>query len=77
MIDVAYSTVHSGLKRDDANEVVGKLFMKFKDKLDNPPRGKGILDCYDLRTRTPSKEFQKIRERTEKELAEMGLEFQH
>ena len=73
MIDVANAAVSSRLKRDEANKIVGQLHMKYKDRLSNPPKGRSILECFDLRSRTPSDEFLEIRGRVEKELSNLGL----
>jgi len=73
MIDVANAVIRSKIDRKEANKIVEKLYMKYKDRLDNPPKGKGVLECFDLRSGTPSREFQEIREKVEKELAESGL----
>ena len=73
MIDIADAVIRSRLRREEANRIVKELYMMYKDKLDKPPKGRPILECYDLRSKSPSKEYKEVWNSVEKELAELGL----
>ncbi|MBN1677340.1 MAG: monomethylamine:corrinoid methyltransferase [Candidatus Thermoplasmatota archaeon] len=63
----------AGMKRKDANELVKKLLAKYESKLDAPPLGKSLYECWDADARKPTKEYRGIIKRYKKEVAGMGL----
>jgi len=63
----------AGITRDQANEIAKKIIPNYEEKLRNPPIGKSFLDCYDLKTSKPSKEWQEIYEKVWKELEDLGV----
>jgi hypothetical protein len=71
--EVGYGSVEERLKREDANELVKALIIKYEDKLGNAPLGKMFQECYDLRTITPTKEHRDLYESVKKELGDMGV----
>ncbi len=62
-----------GVKRTDGNEIVKKLIPKYEGLLRNPPKGKSFLECFDLKTVKPKKEWKDIYDRVWKELEDLGL----
>jgi methylamine--corrinoid protein Co-methyltransferase len=62
----------AGMKRDAANEIVKALLPKYEEQLKNPPLGKSFLECYDIKTLTPTKEWRDIYHRIQKELIDLG-----
>ncbi len=71
-VEVAYAA--TGMKRTAANEILIDLVAKYKNQLDNPPVGKRIHDCFDLRTGKPNDEFKHFFVKIKNEIREMGLE---
>lgn len=67
----------TGIKREDANEIVKKINEKYEEivRSRNPPRGKRFAECYDTETVTPSKEYQEIYKRVKRELEDLSLKF--
>ncbi len=63
----------AGLSRKEANEIAKKIIPKYEDQLKNPPKGKSIYECYDLKTQTPTPEYQAMYEKVRKELIELGM----
>lgn len=61
------------LTLSDANEIVKIIVAKYEDKLKDPPKGKSFVECTDLRTLQPKKEWLEIYERVWKELEDLGL----
>jgi len=71
--EVAHTT--TGMKREDANEIVKILLPKYVDKVADPPQGLKYQECYDIRTGKPSKKGLEVYAKVKKELKELGLEF--
>jgi len=67
----------AGMKRDDANELVKKIVVKYKEKVtrDGGPWGHTFDEMYDLKTLTPRKKFLELYDKMRKELEDLGLEF--
>ena len=63
----------AGMKRGDANEMVKALIPKYEGILKNPPKGKSFLECFNLNTLKPTKEWQEIYNNVWKELEDLGL----
>lgn len=66
----------SGLKRQDANEIVLGLVKKYEDNLLNPPKGKLFTECYDVAKIKPSSEWIEIYNKVKKELKDLGVDFE-
>jgi methylamine--corrinoid protein Co-methyltransferase len=62
-----------GVKRGEANEIAKVLIPKYEDRLRNPPPGKAVTECYDLKTNKPSKEWLGIYLKVKNELIELGV----
>ncbi len=73
--EVAHATAASGIKREDANEIVKHLESLYKDKLTDPPSGTRYQECFDMKTGQPSPRCLEIYNKVKRELEELGLEF--
>ena len=63
----------AGMTRKQANEIAKVLIPKYEDKLMDPPKGKGVRECCDLKTFKPSQEWLDIYLKVKKELIELGV----
>jgi methylamine--corrinoid protein Co-methyltransferase len=61
------------LDREKANDIVLKLFGKYKDKHRSAEEGRTFPELYDLKTFLPIDEYSQIYEKAKKELIELGL----
>ncbi len=73
--EVAHATAASGIKREDANEIVKHLESLYKDKLTDPPSGTRYQECFDMKTGQPSPRCLETYNKVKRELEELGLEF--
>jgi len=73
--EVAHATAASGMKREDANEIVKHLESLYKDKLSDPPSGTRYQECFDMKTGKPSPRCVETYNKVKRELEELGLEF--
>ena len=64
-----------GMKRDEANEIVKRLLLKYEGNIDNPPQGKRYQDCYNIKTLEPSSRYVELYEKAKEELTGYGLNF--
>ncbi len=64
----------AGMKLSDANELVKKLLRKYESKLNTPPLGKSLYECWDPETRRPSKEYKRVIKAYKKDMSAFGLE---
>lgn len=64
----------AGLSREDANGIVDTFLKKYEGKLKNPPLGKPFVECFDIKTLQPTKEWLDIYDLKVKQLADVGLE---
>ncbi len=64
----------AGMKREDANELVKRLLGKYERKLLAPPLGKGLYECWDPETRSPSKEYMQVIRKFKVEMSDLGVE---
>lgn len=71
--EVGYGSVYEKIKREDANELVKGILGKYEDKLGKAPLGKMFQECYDLKTITPTKEYNDLYESVKKELGDIGV----
>ncbi len=63
------------LSLSQANELVLYLLTKYEDGLKNQPKGKSFTECFDVKTLTPTKEWQEIYDRVKEDLSAHGMEF--
>lgn len=65
----------SRLKREDAAEIVEKLFGRYRERImiEDAEAGKCFEELYDLETLTPVKEHRALYDRVKEELVKMGI----
>jgi methylamine--corrinoid protein Co-methyltransferase len=63
----------AGMKRSEANEVAKKLLSKYESKLNAPPLGKTLHECWDAEKRRPSKEYARVVVAFKKEMDGLGI----
>ncbi len=73
--EVALATTRAGITREQANEIALQLLPKYEDTFQNPKRGKPFAECYDVKTITPTQEWQDCYRRVKEELTRLGLVF--
>ncbi|MHA2391400.1 MAG: monomethylamine:corrinoid methyltransferase [Promethearchaeota archaeon] len=71
--EVGYGSVHERMKREDANELVKNLIVKYEDKLGKALLGKTFQECYNVKTITPTKEHMELYTNVKRELEDMGV----
>jgi len=71
--EVGHAT--TGMSRNDANEFVRELLVKYEDKIEKPPLGRTFQECYDLKTVKPTAGHLEIYDRTRRQLEDLGLNF--
>ncbi len=74
--EVGIAATKTGLTREQANEIALRLLPKYQDTFENPKRGKPFQEAYDLKTITPTQEWQDCYRRVKDELTKLGLEFE-
>jgi methylamine--corrinoid protein Co-methyltransferase len=67
----------AGMKRSEANDLAKVLIPKYEGRLKNPPEGKSVNECYDLKSRKPSKEWRDIYLGVKKELIDLGVPLEY
>ncbi len=72
-VEMAYAA--TGMKAEQANELVKRLLEKYEERIKEPPQGQRYQECYDLKTRKPSKEYVRLHDEVKEELAQMGIPF--
>jgi methylamine--corrinoid protein Co-methyltransferase len=73
--EVGIAATKSGITREKANQIALKLLPKYKDTFENPKRGKPFREAYDLKTITPTQEWQDCYRRVKEELTKLGVAF--
>ncbi|MEA1927850.1 MAG: monomethylamine:corrinoid methyltransferase [Candidatus Auribacterota bacterium] len=63
------------LSLSQANELVLYLLTKYEDGLKDQPKGKSFTECFDVKTLTPTKEWQDIYDRVKEDLVAHGMSF--
>jgi methylamine--corrinoid protein Co-methyltransferase len=74
--EVGIAATKSGLSREQANEIAITLLPKYQDTFESPKRGKPFQEAYDLKTITPTQEWQDCYRRVKEELTKLGLAFE-
>jgi len=64
----------AGMKREDANELIGEILKKYQDRIKDAPIGKSFRECYDLKTITPSSEYNSIYNSVAMDLKNLAFE---
>ena len=73
-VEMAYAA--TGLKAEEANELVNRLLAKYESGIEDAPRGKPYQECYDLTTRKPLDQYVRLHSEVKEELLQMGIPFQ-
>ena len=61
------------LSLEEANELVLYLLSKYEAGLKSQPKGKSFTECFDIKTLTPTKEWQEIHDRVKADIEAHGL----
>ena len=72
-VEVAYAV--TGMKAEQASELVSQLLDKYEKQIQKAPPGKRYQECYDLKTGKPSEEYVRLYDEVKEELAKMGIPF--
>ena len=75
--EVARAATRAHLTRERANEIALALLPRYQDTFKNPKRGKPLAEAYDLRSITPTQEWQDCYRRAKEELTRLGLPFEN
>jgi len=73
--EVAHIVARMGMSRNDVNEIVKKILLRYEKEIPNAPLGKKFSECYDLERVTPRKEYLETYEKIKKELMKLGLDY--
>jgi len=73
--EVAHIVARMGMTRNDVNEIVKKILLRYEKEIPNAPLGKKFSECYDLERVTPRKEYLETYEKIKKELMKLGLDY--
>ncbi len=73
--EVAIAATRSGITREKANEIALKLLPLYQDTFKAPKLGKPFNELYDLKTITPTQEWQDCYRRAKETLTKLGLSF--
>ncbi len=73
--EVGWGAAKEQIKRDDVNELVKEVIIKYENKWYNPPLGKTFQECYDVKKVKPSKEYTELYNKIKSELMDLGFPF--
>jgi methylamine---corrinoid protein Co-methyltransferase len=74
--EVALAAMRAGITRARANDIALSLLEKYKDTFENPKFGKPFSQAYNVKTVTPTLEWQDCYRRVKDELTRLGLVFE-
>jgi methylamine--corrinoid protein Co-methyltransferase len=66
----------TGMKADQADNLVNKLLGKYEKQVENAPKGKRFQECYDLKAGKPSDDYLRLYEEVVDELSSLDLTIQ-
>jgi methylamine--corrinoid protein Co-methyltransferase len=64
-----------GITRKEANQIIKGLMEIYLDGIKNPPKGRILNECYDIRTMKPDDELRRTYDETIGELRDLGIRF--
>jgi methylamine--corrinoid protein Co-methyltransferase len=64
----------AGMKLADANELVKGLLKKYESRLNEPPLGKSLYECWDSEARKPTKEYHGVIMRYKRDMRDLGVD---
>jgi hypothetical protein len=73
-VEAAYAA--TGMKAEQANEIVNRLLAKYEQEIERAPSGKRYQECFDVRTGQPSDEYIRLYDEIKEELLKIGIPFQ-
>lgn len=65
----------AGITRKDANQIIKKLIKIYSDGIKNPPKGRILDECYDIRTMKPDDDLRRTYDEAVRELGKVGIRF--
>jgi len=65
----------AGITRKDANQIIKKLIKIYSDGIKNPPKGRILDECYDIRTMKPDDDLKRTYDEAVRELGKVGIRF--
>lgn len=65
----------AGIRRENANDIVKELLVKYEDKIQNPPLGKSFTECMDVELLKPTEEWLDMYKKVKRELEDLGISF--
>jgi methylamine--corrinoid protein Co-methyltransferase len=74
--EVGRAATRARLTREQANDIALRLLPKYQATFKNPKRGKPLAEAYDLKSVTPTQEWQDCYRRVKEVLSGMGLAFE-
>jgi len=66
----------TGMKAEQASELVNQLLEKYEKEIENAPPGKRYQECYDLKMRRPLEDYARLYDDIKEELVKMGIPFE-
>lgn len=64
----------AGMKLADANELVKGLLKRYESKLNEPPLGKSLYECWDGEARKPTKEYHGVIMKYKRDMRDLGVD---
>jgi methylamine--corrinoid protein Co-methyltransferase len=65
----------AGITRKEANQIIKRLMETYLGGIKDPPRGRILNECYDIRTMKPDDELRRIHDEAIRELSGLGIRF--
>lgn len=73
--EVGHAVAHQGMTREEANEIVKRLLMKYEHMIPDAPIGMTFQECYEVKKGRPLPWWLDMYKRVKEELHQMGIEF--
>lgn len=73
--EAGHLIARQGIKREQANEMVKEILVKYEAQIEDAPIGKRFDECYDLETVQPTQEYLDLYERCKEVLSGLGLDY--
>lgn len=64
----------AGMKRKDANDILGRLLPKYESRMSAPPLGKSLRECWDADRRRPTREYRTKIKAYKKTMIDLGVD---
>jgi hypothetical protein len=65
----------AGITRKEANQIIKRLMDTYVATIKNPPKGRILNECYDIRTMKPDEELRRMYDQVTRELWGLGIRF--